>query len=263
MAQQQISHASGRVVRVKALEKDDYINFDQQTHHRSTETLDAQLRTRFARWMKPKFIYYFQFFIAFIKAVKNPKRTDEIFKIIDQPASLRPEDFTPVLNQISSKPSTTQMVMERYLGDWNLKDLDLLPKNTLGSQYAKFMINNNLDKDYYPELEINDDINYIRLRLRQTHDIWHVLTGFDTSYIGEAGLQAFYFAQLRGKGSALIVAVMFLHALFFDANRLYDFFEAINHGWQMGQRAQPLFAEKFEQRWTKDLETYKAELQLV
>lgn len=35
----------------------------------------------------------------------------------------------------------------------------------------------------------------MEIRLSQTHDLRHVLTGFDTSLHGEIGLQAFYLGQ--------------------------------------------------------------------
>jgi ubiquinone biosynthesis protein Coq4 len=33
----------------------------------------------------------------------------------------------------------------------------------------------------------------------ETHDIWHVVTGFHTDVAGELGLQAFYLAQFPGR----------------------------------------------------------------
>ncbi len=41
---------------------------------------------------------------------------------------------------------------------------------------------------------LNDAV-YGELRLSQTHDLWHVVTGFDTTVVGEIGLQAFHLTQ--------------------------------------------------------------------
>jgi ubiquinone biosynthesis protein Coq4 len=40
-----------------------------------------------------------------------------------------------------------------------------------------------------------DDTSYLLLRLRQTHDLWHVVTGFSTNVPGELGLKAFVYQK--------------------------------------------------------------------
>jgi ubiquinone biosynthesis protein COQ4 len=44
------------------------------------------------------------------------------------------------------------------------------------------------------------------LRLRQTHDLWHVLTGYTPDVHGELLLQAFTYAQ-TGAPSAVVLAI--------------------------------------------------------
>jgi len=41
------------------------------------------------------------------------------------------------------------------------------------------------------------EASYVLFRFRQTHDIWHLVTGFDTDVIGELGLKSFELAQTR------------------------------------------------------------------
>lgn len=52
-------------------------------------------------------------------------------------------------------------------------------------------------------------------RLRDVHDIWHVLTGYDADALGEGCLVAFSYSQTRNRGFALIawaVAIQFMRA---------------------------------------------------
>lgn len=52
-------------------------------------------------------------------------------------------------------------------------------------------------------------------RLRDVHDVWHVLTGYEADALGEACLVAFSYSQTRSKGFAVIawaVAVQFARA---------------------------------------------------
>ena len=60
------------------------------------------------------------------------------------------------------------------------------------------MIRMNLDpKDILVPENVGSDFDYVRAHLRETHDVWHPVTGFDTDVAGELGLQAFYLAQFQ------------------------------------------------------------------
>lgn len=47
---------------------------------------------------------------------------------------------------------------------------------------------------------------YVLDRMRDTHDLWHTVTGYQNDVLGEAALLAFYLAQNWNSGIALIVA---------------------------------------------------------
>ena len=78
----------------------------------------------------------------------------------------------------------------------------------------------------------------MELRLSQTHHLWHVITGSDTSVIGEISLQAFHLSQLP------------------------SLVEAIRVGLQMGLEARPLFAQRWQEDWGKPLQQCRDELEL-
>ena len=62
--------------------------------------------------------------------------------------------------------------------------------------------------DVFEELPRVGDprIAYMMLRMRQSHDLWHVLTGYSPDVPGEIRLQAFTFAQTNAP-SALVLTV--------------------------------------------------------
>ena len=49
-------------------------------------------------------------------------------------------------------------------------------------------------------------------RLRDSHDLWHVVTGYGRDLYGEAALLAFTYRQIRNRGIGLIVLVAYLRA---------------------------------------------------
>jgi len=83
-----------------------------------------------------------------------------------------------------------------------------LPDGTLGREYTRFLDENGITPDVFEELpSVGDErVAFMMLRMRQSHDLWHVLTGYSPDVPGEIRLQAFTFAQ-TGAPSALFLTV--------------------------------------------------------
>ena len=204
----------------------------------------------------------FKRFKSFIAVVRDPTRTDEIFKVITDPTILKPETFDVVLKKLGESPNCVELIEKRYSGSWDLDELLKLPNDSIGYIYAKHMRDNGLDINFYPPVPGESVEAYVQLRSRQTHDIWHILTGFDTSVPGEVGLQAFLQAQMHARSPSLIISMFTLHCCFFNPALLFETTNAISKGWAMGIAARPLFGEKFEECWEKNLQDYRRELNL-
>lgn len=86
--------------------------------------------------------------------------------------------------------------------------LRALPEGTLGREYVRFLDDNDIGPDAFAQgPDVGDPrLNYVMLRMRQTHDLWHVLTGYSPDVRGELLLQAFTYAQTRAP-SALIISL--------------------------------------------------------
>jgi ubiquinone biosynthesis protein Coq4 len=54
------------------------------------------------------------------------------------------------------------------------------------------MTENGIPPYDYNAFQSPDDVSYIKLRKMQTHNIWHVVTGYNTNTLGELALQGFY-----------------------------------------------------------------------
>ena len=141
---------------------------------------------------------------------------------------------------------------------YKIEDLAHLPDTTLGGVYARFMIERQLRPDFYKDVVARHKMHWLRLRLRQTHDIWHVLTGFDTGPFGEVGLQGFYFAQVTNGQSALIFAGAMLKSIvagrFGDLDRFVAYFF---EGYRAGRNARSLLAVGWESCWDEPIETLR------
>ena len=199
---------------------------------------------------------------SFIAVVRDPSRTDLLFNVISDPRLANKESYEIVLNKLASTPECLQLIQERYQKNWNLDELLQLPPESLGYIYAKHMKDNNLNIEYYQTVPGDTDHVYIQMRSRRTHDIWHTITGFDTSFAGEVGLQAFSFSQYHTRLSIVIICMFLLHVCFYDPKSLPEIVNATVKGFQMGRDCKTLFAEKFEEKWSKNLIDYRRELKI-
>jgi ubiquinone biosynthesis protein COQ4 len=158
-----------------------------------------------------------------------------------------------------SNPSLEKMWQEQYCPErYNLNDLMALSRDTLGGAYARHMQARGLRPDFYDNVMPRHKLHYLRLRLRQTHDIWHVLTGFDTDPVGELGLQGFYFGQVTNGQSALILAGGIFRCLFTGRyGDLENYIEVFGEGYRSGRSAQPLLGVKWERLWSEPLDALR------
>jgi ubiquinone biosynthesis protein Coq4 len=72
-----------------------------------------------------------------------------------------------------------------------LETLLKLPEDSLGYHYATHLISLNFETNFYRSIQVNSDTDYLLLRLRQTHDIWHIVTGFGVDVHGRIATESF------------------------------------------------------------------------
>jgi ubiquinone biosynthesis protein Coq4 len=156
--------------------------------------------------------------------------------------------------KLSTQPESVQVIQARkMLAPVDLKELQKFPEGTLGRVYADHMIRNHLDPNFYKTFEITNDAIMTIMRLRQTHDLWHVMTGFSTSVQDELGLQAFTYAQTASPLSPLLIGGGLLRAGFKNRQLTAPILESVAKGWAMGKKARPLFPLDWEANWKTPL----------
>ena len=97
-----------------------------------------------------------------------------------------------------------------------------------------------------------DALLFFVSRIRKTHDVWHVVTGFGTDLRGELGLQGFYWGQ--GLAPTWSVARGLLPPVFRrDLPRAREFFASMKAGYDAGRAAAPLLGVAWETCWADDL----------
>ncbi|WP_288457939.1 Coq4 family protein [uncultured Sphingomonas sp.] len=123
---------------------------------------------------------------------------------------------------------------------------------TVGAAYRQFLESTGYSADGLVEVSklegdpewVDHPYTWMGRRIRDTHDIWHVLTGYQADEpMGEAALVAFSFAQVGGLGWALIGTAAALKSLNVAKNTLFA--KAVWEGYRHGRAAQWLQGEDY------------------
>jgi ubiquinone biosynthesis protein Coq4 len=174
------------------------------------------------------------------------------------------------VNFMLSDPRVAALCRERYVGrPCTPAELVKFPPGSLGHELGVAMIRHDYDPAFYREFYgpgphvFDSDEAYLRFRVRQMHDIVHVLTGFDmTEHPGELGMQAFNAAQTRRPFSLALVGFGFLRIVL-KPDELPRTLQQIAKGLAMGHAARSLLAHRFEDDWSKPVAQWRKELGLV
>ncbi len=196
---------------------------------------------------------------AVVRVASDPTRLDEVFVLADM-AEESPQ-LAKLVDDIRKSPLGARVLRERpRLGRVDLDELGELAPGTLGRAYAEFMRERGIVHENLLLIDGERELDFVRNHLRETHDIWHVATGFDTDVAGELGLQAFYLAQFSGPLPVLLLAVGMINTLFRAMSDSDRRMQAIARGWLLGRRAHPLFGTRWADHWARPLKDLRGEL---
>ena len=138
--------------------------------------------------------------------------------------------------------------------------LRALPADTLGGAYARALEAQGLDPDIFQRPPgLPEDLAYVGQRARQTHDLWHVLTGLGTDIPGELALQAFTEAQNGMEFSRLIVRF----GLLIFGLRYPRAWGLVRRGRESGRNATFLLAVRWEDLWEVPLDEVRKRVGIV
>jgi ubiquinone biosynthesis protein Coq4 len=165
---------------------------------------------------------------------------------------------------IEDYPQLAPVVAARKrLAKVDLDALIALPANTLGHTLAKLELQRGIDPNLVDPLPDENDGDWLLAHLYETHDFWHVLTGFGFDMEGEYGVAGVYMGQLRNNTFfAFMIALVLVKDIWKDRDHLGEHLRAYCEGYQIGQRSQPLVGLNWSQLWRRDIEELRQELDI-
>lgn len=196
---------------------------------------------------------------ALTRLMRDPEDTRQVFLLY---VSLNATSFPRVIQRFLAEPEGARLMSQRPALDSTTLGfawLSSLPAHTLGFAFARHMADNGLSPDLFqPPPGAPPDVAYLAQRLRQTHDLWHVVTGYGTGVIDELALQAFTYAQMKAPGPLILSVAGALRFGLRDRRAI----QRIYQGYRRGLSARPMLAVAWESLWELPLAEVRARLNL-
>ena len=200
--------------------------------------------------------------------IADPEQTHEVFELIEALAGNAGERH---FQRFLRHPGSHGLLREKPNLVSVLRDeayLESLDPESLGGRYLRFMREGGIEpagiidaSDAVDRQPLDLDASRIWFfdRVRDMHDLWHVLTGYGRDVAGEAANLAFTYAQVRSRGIGIIVlASMYLGPWTADCYWQRYLWRA----WLRGRRADLLSAAHYEALLPLPLDDVRARLSI-
>ena len=222
-----------------------------------TPTLDLAALPPLVRWKRA--------LTALGRVLANPEETDQVlvFSSYANAASM-----TDRMERFFESPEGARLYAEHRTIDSKTIDLDALlalPTDTLGHAYATFLRSRGLTPEVFddpPEGITDPRASYLMQRMRQTHDLWHVVTGHLTDPAGEIALQAFTYAQVGAPSSGILAAMGTLRTMRERPGVARPLLRDVIAAFRRGKRAEKLVLFPWEEHFATPLVEVRAMLGL-
>lgn len=199
---------------------------------------------------------------AFLAVAADTSRSDQVVELA---VALEGDTMEKYFLRFRAHPEGQRLLKEKPSLYDALKDRERmlsLPEGTLGHAYGTYMLEERLDASFFSDVTGNfvdgngvydEDRRYFRRRLRDSHDLWHALTGYGADQLGEAAVLAFSNGQFFVPGAALLSSSAFFLGPLVFPNERRGWHRYMIQAYQRGRRASWLPFARYEELLGKPL----------
>jgi ubiquinone biosynthesis protein COQ4 len=229
-------------------------------------TMDAAVYPDEFVVLKPRRIRPVTAFRAFQRLIRDKEDTAQVFEIMR--ALTGKSDALGYDRLLKTAEGGRQAFLRDELA-LKLDDPEWLGRfgpGTVGGEYRAFREARGFTaeglaeagRDVSPEMEAQHPVMWYTRRLRDIHDVWHVLTGYETDALGEACVVGFSYGQTNSLGFGFIGwgAAREIQR----ENRSIPARRAVWQAWRNGRSAQWLPGLDYEALFAEPLETARMRL---
>ncbi len=201
--------------------------------------------------------------------MKDKEDTAAVFRIFE---SLPSKDFLPriagfALSETGEGLRRTETYLPEILDDHAA--LRRTPKGSLAHAYCDFMESEGLtaaglvaESDRAGRPRFPDLVEWYINRSRDTHDMFHVLTGYGRDALGEASVLLFTHGQMPSQGHLLIGYAGAANIKKMAKGTKAPVMGAVREAHRIGKGAPPLIEQPIRQLLTRPLEEVRAALRI-
>ncbi|MGF1606442.1 MAG: Coq4 family protein [Rhodothalassiaceae bacterium] len=190
---------------------------------------------------------------ALFRVLKQKESTHEVFRLVN---ALDGPSMERCFQRFAASPTGARVLQERRDLARTLSDraaLAALPEGSFGRAYLAFVTAEGLSAEgFQSEMaasgerldDLGEDRQRYILRVRHSHDLFHVLTGYGRDFVGELSLLAF--TRQHNLSRAFLLLCSFGR---FKAQRDYPGLPigaCLREGARLGRRAEPLLLADWE-----------------
>ena len=201
--------------------------------------------------------------------IANPDNTGEVFKIIQ---ALKGGSINRAVERLRftsegrallrDKPDILPVLSDR-------EALRAMPEGSVGRAYLKFVESQSLSADGLVAASeeaprgvgLNPDERWLGNRLRDIHDLQHVMCGYGRDTLGELCLLSFMVTQTPNRGIAFIIFMARRQAR--QQTQLFSVDDCIAEGRRIGEGATWFATVKWEECLAEPLDRMRSELGIL
>ena len=132
----------------------------------------------------------------------------------------------------------------------SLATVEALPASSLGRAYAAYFEDNKIVPFDPPQLPVETHEDYVATRLREVHDVFHVVTGYGTDEIGELELQWFNCGNLGwGPLPIFVLVAAFVMGRLKPSGGLWSACKRARAAYRRGRQSRSLASILWEDYW--------------
>ncbi len=206
---------------------------------------------------------------AMRELLKNPDDTTQVFHIIE---ALKGDSLGAALRRLRCSEAGQALLREKPDIVERLNDREWLlslPEGSIGRVYYDFVHGENLSADgliassetpsrYDIYRGLSEDEIWLADRLRDIHDLQHVMTGYGRDPVGELSLLSFMKTQTPNRGISFIVRIA--QWKYLREVPQFDIRSLIKEGADIGRNAVWMVEIKWEEKLAQPLDAVRAEL---
>ena len=207
--------------------------------------------------------------LAISRLLRDPDDTSQVFKVLE---ALRGDSLTRALRRMNNDERGRQLLREQPKIVQALNDRDALlalPEGSIGRTYYDFVHGEGLSADGLiasseeaPRFaNIGRDQRWLGDRLRDIHDLQHVMTGYGRDTLGELCLLSFMTTQTPARGIDFIIFMGRQKGQ--RDNPELNLKALIGEGRKIGGSAEWMLLTRWEDRLHEPLESVREELGFI